>query len=76
MYAEKPDSIPRSTHCAPVRIERILGSVSEDQTLDAESVRLQLNRDKIARTGPAAFVEQMTMVQIKSKRSKPGGSEA
>ena len=36
--------------------------------------------NKIARTGQAAFVdddvEQVTMVQIKSRKSKPGGSEA
>jgi hypothetical protein len=36
--------------------------------------------NKIARTGPAAFVdddvERATMVQIKPRKSKPGGSEA
>jgi hypothetical protein len=47
---------------------------------DASTSALQVFINKIARTGQAAFVdddvERMTMVQIKPRKSKPGGSEA
>ena len=49
-------------------------------TKDYMGAELRVFINKIARTGQAAFVdddvERVTMVQIKPRRSKPGGSEA
>ena len=49
-------------------------------TKDYMSAELRVFINKIARTGQAAFVdddvERVTMVQIKPRKSKPGGSEA
>jgi hypothetical protein len=48
-------------------------------TKDYMGAELRVFINKIARTGQAAFVdddvEQVTMVQIKPRKSKPGGSE-
>lgn len=49
-------------------------------TKDYMGAELRVFINKIARTGQAAFVdddvERVTMVQVKPRRSKPGGSEA
>lgn len=49
-------------------------------TRDYVGAELRVFINKIARTGQAAFVdddvERVTMVQVKPRKSKPGGSEA